>query len=185
MSLKTQERRKYEKIWTLDEYRINSPGERNIHDVDDTIPKGSKVIDFGAGTGRAAHKLHKDGYTVVMIDLADNCLDKEVKRDIGPNFRFVQACLWDELHIKGDYAYCTDVLEHIPPEKVTAVLSNIFKACKHGYLNISTVEDYFGKVTGEPLHLTVMPWSWWVDQVNSFVTIDKVRINPTSVSIWF
>ena len=185
MSLKTQERRKYEKCWNLNDYRKMAPGEVLVQDVLSDIPSGGKVIDFGTGTGRGAKIIHDHGHPVVMIDLADNCLDPDVKKALDPNFRFIEECLWDELYITGDYAYCTDVLEHIPTEKVDDVLKNIVKSCPKGYLNISTIDDYFGKITGEPLHLTVEPWSWWVEKVGEFTTVAKLRINPTSVSIWF
>ena len=185
MSLKTQERRKYEKCWNHDAYRNMAPGEVLVQDVLSNINKSEKIIDFGTGTGRGAKIIHDNGNPVVMIDLADNCLDPEVKKALDPNFRFLEECLWDELHVEGDYAYCTDVLEHIPPEKVDDVLKNIVKACPKGYLNISTIQDHFGTVLGEALHLTVEPWDWWAHKVQEFATVEKLRINPTSVSIWF
>ena len=184
MNLRQAEKEKYEKCWNLSDYRTNSPGERRLEDVEGDIPLGAKVIDYGTGTGRAALSLHENGYTVVMVDLAENCLDPKVKQSLNGNFRFVEACLWEPLFINGDYAYCTDVLEHIPTEFVDDVLKNI-TACPRGYLNISTVDDYFGSVVGEPLHLTVKPWDWWVDKVNQFATVEKVRVNPSSVSIWY
>lgn len=184
MDLKEAERAKYQKAWDLNDYRKTSPGENRLNDVLDRIPSYAKVIDFGAGTGRAALKIHQMNHPVVMVDFAENCLDESVKKKLNGNFRFIEACLWEPLFIKGDYGYCTDVLEHIPPEKVDTVLDNILNCVPQGYLNISTVDDYFGQVLGEPLHLTVRPWDWWADKVSKLAQIE-MRINPSSVSIWF
>ena len=185
MSLKTYERRKYEKAWTIPEYRNYAPGEILATGVLADIPKGAKVIDFGSGTGRGALKIHEAGYPVVMIDHADNCLDREVKKAINPRFRFLEWCLWDPLHVKGDYGFCTDVMEHIPPQKVPDVLDNIKTAVEHGFFNISTIDDYFGKQIGEPLHLTVMPWHTWVELISQRWPVLKTKIGPGEVSIWF
>lgn len=185
MSLKTTERRKYEKMWGVKEYRLFAPGETHAQDALEDMPEGAKVIDFGAGTGRGALKIHEAGHPVVMIDLADNCLDPEVKKKLNPDFTLLWWCLWDELHVKGDYGYCTDVLEHIPPEKVDAVLDNIKRAVPHGYLNISTIQDSFGQVIGEPLHLTVEPWDFWVEKAQERWKVRKVKIDAGEVSIWF
>jgi len=185
MSLKTQERRKYRAMWSIPDYRKFAPGENHADDILNEIKKPCKVVDFGAGTGRGALKIHQAGYPVVMIDLADNCLDKEVEKALNGNFQIMEGCLWDPIYVKGDYGYCTDVMEHIPPEKVDAVLDNITRAVPHGYFNISTIQDSFGKIIGEPLHLTVMPWDWWVSEIMDRVTITKVKIGPGWVSIWF
>lgn len=185
MSLKTHERRKYEKMWGISDYRIFAPGETHADDAIEDMTEGCEVIDFGAGTGRGALKIHKSGHTVTMIDLADNCLDPGVKKHLGPGFSLMEHCLWDELFLEADYGYCTDVMEHIPPEKVDAVLDNIKKCVPHGYFNISTIQDSFGALIGEPLHLTVEPWSFWVGKIQERWGVKRVKLDPGEVSIWF
>ena len=63
----------------------------------------------------------------------------------------------------GDVGFCTDVMEHIPPDDVETVLRNIMASTPRAFFQISTVEDVFGKTIGQPLHLSVHPHAWWMD----------------------
>jgi len=60
------------------------------------------------------------------------------------------------------YGYCTDVMEHIPPDKVDRVLDHILKAAQHVFFSISTQEDNCGELIGETLHLTIESYGWWL-----------------------
>jgi hypothetical protein len=67
---------------------------------------------------------------------------------------------------KYDYAYCCDVMEHIPTEYVMATLQNIMATCTEGaFFYICLVPDGFGALIGKPLHLTVRPFMWWRDKL--------------------
>lgn len=132
------------------------------------------VVDLGTGTGRAALALAKDGYDVTLVDIADNCLDPDVAEIAPP---VVLACLWDDdlqLRVgRHDFAVCVDVLEHIPPEKVDAVLDNIFAVSDHGYLGIACFQDTGGRLVGEPLHLTVESPEWWRKKIGDRAQVRK------------
>lgn len=162
-SLAQEEREKYQKAWDHDAYRNYAPGEKiAVHYVMQCRPKKGRLIDFGTGTGRGALLLYKLGFDVTMVDIASNCLDAEVQEQIGN--RLVIANLWDQLDLpKADEGYCTDVMEHIPPERVEAVIQNTLKMCKRVFFHICLREDHFGKELGEHLHLTVRSFTWWRD----------------------
>lgn len=155
------EKRKYERMWEVDIYRKNSPGEHLVDGAIDElgIEPGHSVIDFGCGPARATQYLQDFGCEVLGIDIAENCRDK------GVNIPFRLACLWalpDDID-PADWGYCCDVMEHIPPEHVDAVLAGIRRLSARGaFFNIAFFNDGFGNVIGERLHLTVRGLKWWI-----------------------
>ena len=155
--LEQREREKYEKMWTFGAYRKDAPGESMVEHAIESLgmKQGDSVIDFGCGTGRASAKFKSLGYNVKSIDFAANCVDEGVDLD------FIQACLWDLPDIRAEYGYCTDVMEHIPPEKVQDVISGIASRVKAAYFNIATRDDALGALIGKKLHMTVMDAAHW------------------------
>ena len=169
------ERRKYEKAWSFDKYRQNSPGERNVRAyLDECQPTKGRLIDFGTGPGRAALMLHEQGFDVTMVDIAGNCLDAAVAEKIGD--KLVVANLWDDLDLPhADEGYCVDVLEHIPPEHVEAVIDNMLRLCDRVHIQVCLIDDIFGDHIGEDLHLTVRPYAWWRALLASKATLLDAR----------
>ena len=153
-----EERTKYEQIWELPEYRERSPGLRHLADALAVMRplRGASFTDWGCGSGAAAEALAARGFGVRCVDIADNAYTGSLP--------FVRACLWDLPSGLGqtDYGYCADVMEHIPPEHVDAVLQGIAqrtrKAC---YFQIALFDDHFGERIGDTLHLSVFPPVWW------------------------
>jgi hypothetical protein len=165
---KLTEREKYEKIWEHPQYRENSPGEQAVmYFLSQARPMSdATLIDYGAGTGRAAFTLALMAkLRVTMVDFASNCLDPEVfaYTETQPTrIGFKQHDLTQPLDITSVYGFCTDVLEHIPPEQVDLVLHNILTSSQHVWFQISTEPDRLGALIGETLHLTVQPFAWWL-----------------------
>jgi SAM-dependent methyltransferase len=162
--------RKYHRMWSHPEYRKHSPGERNaMYFLQQVRPrKGARVIDFGCGTGRGAAMLAMlGGMKVTMVDFVDNCLDPEMAKACKTQpeiFEFVRADLEQKIPVVAEYGYCCDVMEHIPPDKVTKVLSNILHAARHVFFTVSTREDHCGGIIDTDLHLTVQPYEWWLQR---------------------
>lgn len=154
-----RERDKYERMWRVDAYRHHAPGEELAHRAFFALGAkvGDSLIDFGCGTGRPAAQLKRLGLSVTAIDHAKNSLDP------GIDVAFMQQCLWAlPSDLSADYGYCTDVMEHIPPEKVSAVLSEIRRVVrKRVFFQIATFPDGMGRKIGETLHLSVHPPEWW------------------------
>jgi len=175
MSIAAQEKAKYKKAWEHKAYRNYSPGEHvSVHYVLKCSPKRGRMIDFGTGTGRGALILHKLGFDITMIDIADNCLDDEVKDEIGD--RLVIGNLWDKLDLpKAEEGFCTDVMEHIPEEKVDAVIENTLRLCDRVFFHICLREDHFGQELGEHLHLTVKPYLWWLNKIKEYGEVLDAR----------
>lgn len=165
MSQPMDEAEKYEMIWSHPEYRAHSPGEDCAKTFIETAsPKEDSIIaDIGCGTGRGSLAISTMGrFRQILVDFAANCLDSDCR-----SFPFLRADLRRDLPIRADYAYCTDVLEHIEPDQIDAVLLNIKRVAPKAFFQISLIEDSMGALIGRPLHLSVHPYEWWVDKFQS------------------
>ena len=167
-SAKTLEQQKYERMWNIDAYRVLSPGEELAQlFLSQAKPlKDSTCIDFGCGTGRGGLMIALFGNMIVtLLDFAENALDEEVKNATvtQPNrISWMQADLNKPIPVAASYGYCTDVMEHIPPEEVDTVLENILRSANHVFFQISCQEDRCGAMIGEELHLSIQTYNWWV-----------------------
>lgn len=165
------ERQKYLQLWENPNYREVAPGEQlAMHFLTQAKPpRDAELIDFGAGTGRGALMLALLGaLKVQMLDFAPNCLDAEVAeacKTQPERIKFMVCDLTKQVPVSAAYGYCTDVMEHIPPEQVKRVLRNILASAQHVFFGIATRPDVMGETIGEQLHLTVQPLSWWVQQL--------------------
>ena len=161
---------KYQKMWSHEEYRRFSPGEKVAQlFLEKAAPnRGDTVIDFGAGTGRAAFQLAVfGGVHVTMVDFADNCLDDDIRQMLttqAQTMRFVLADLEKNIPVSAKYGLCTDVMEHIPEDKVDIVLNNILRSANEVFFQISCIQDGCGRLIGEVLHLTVKSYEWWMEK---------------------
>jgi hypothetical protein len=107
---------------------------------------------------------------VRMLDFALNCLDEDVRNALTTQshmLEFWQHDLTKPVPFSERYGYCTDVMEHIPPEDVDQVLYNILIAAQHVFFQISCEDDVCGKLIGKPLHLSVHPYEWWLKKLQS------------------
>lgn len=160
-------------MWKHEQYRAVAPGESAAQlFLEQARPKqGSTVIDFGAGTGRGALALAFFGaLNVEMLDFASNCLDDDVRQMLVTQshaLRFTQHDLTKPSPVSARYGYCTDVMEHIPPEEVDRVLVNVLQAAEHVFFQISCEDDVCGALIGQPLHLSVHDHAWWLQKLQA------------------
>lgn len=166
--VREKEADKYRRMWAVDAYRNFSPGEQALGAFLGYVGsvKGKRVIDFGCGTGRAALSLQGEGAAVVGVDLVREALDPVAVEGLT----FHELCLWDlPPDLTCDWGYCTDVMEHIPTDKVADTLQAIRGACGEGcFFQIATFKDGFGRRIGETLHETIAPRAWWGEMLGQF-----------------
>lgn len=177
-TLEEREALKYSLAWDIPDYRIISPALENLDEIKAAFghPTKGMLLDFGCGAGKAAKAFQNAGLDVVGIDHV-NALEVDIP--------FAQSALWNMPNpvpsgMAADYGICCDVMEHIPPEKVSAVLDRIADAVDGKvYFSISTLPDQFRALVGRPLHLSVHPAAWWSDQLrqrwDSVVTLAETE----------
>jgi hypothetical protein len=158
------ERTKYEAIWKHDSYRKVSPGLEGVHQALARLDPdpGSSICDFGCGTGRTVLYLMKNGFDAFGVDITETAVESPIP--------FIEAALWDGSKLpKVEYGLCTDVLEHIPTERVRETLQAMHDACSVAvYLDIDTIPDSFGVLIGRRLHMTVMSAESWKELLGQF-----------------
>jgi SAM-dependent methyltransferase len=178
--ISARERHKYVRMWELSDYRQNhdcaAQAGRFIELAE--IAPGASVLDVGCGPGYAARVFLAHRLRVIAVDIADNAPDPEIRPDID----FVCGSIWELSHLPAaDYGFCTDVMEHIPPNKITHTLSTIRRLTRRlAFFDISLRKDGFGQRIGETLHLTVRPLEWWTAQLSQHW--DAVRVVATNES---
>jgi hypothetical protein len=52
---------------------------------------------------------------------------------------------------------------------------NILSSCRTAWLQVALRPDEFGKMIGEPLHLTVRPYDWWLVRLASVGKVVDAR----------
>jgi 2-polyprenyl-3-methyl-5-hydroxy-6-metoxy-1,4-benzoquinol methylase len=116
------------------------------------------VLDVGCGTGKADVKLLEAGYDVTLVDHVENCLLYE---DLRRNF--ILAPAWNiPLQEKHDMLLSIDVLEHIPPELVDAVLSEYARLGKRALFQIAMFSDIW---EGVEMHLSIHEADVWIKKI--------------------
>jgi 2-polyprenyl-3-methyl-5-hydroxy-6-metoxy-1,4-benzoquinol methylase len=149
-------------MWEYEAYRLVSHGEKCTPTFLDIAKpaKGSTITDFGTGSGKGAVALKKAGLVVTTTDIADNCRDHDAL-----HIHFNLHDMREPMPWRTEYGFCCDVMEHIPPEDVNAVLTNIMTCAKTTFFQINTLPDAYGALIEQPLHLTVKPYKWWTQTI--------------------
>lgn len=112
------------------------------------IPKGSKVLDLGCGSGRDSLYFKELGYDVTAVDgSAEMCIQAE--KNIGQT---VINMTFDKLNYEAEFDgiwACASLL-HVPSSDIKNVIIKIEKALKKGGYFYFSVKygDYEGKREG-------------------------------------
>ena len=168
------ERSKYQRIWSMDEYRQYSPGKESAliaHKL--FAPTSTKtLIDLGCGTGRAGDVFASIGYDVTLVDFVPSAVETR-------QLSFIESCLWslpDDLY--ADLGYCCDVMEHIPESMIDKTLDNIQRVIgEQVFFQIALQPDSCGQLIGEKLHLTLRSADQWDEILSSRWTKQGMTTN--------
>ena len=178
---------KYKKVWNgIPEYGNYSPG-LAAAGVCIEVCKAFKlksVLDAGCGSARATKRFADEGYDVVGVDLTLDGVKPEIKERLVNKLH--EGCLWDlEFTDPFDMVFCVDVMEHIPPNKVYAVLSELARLCKsYAHFKIAKFKDGYGERIGEPLHLSLFTTKEWKIRLDQHF-FSTTTINDTGAYVEF
>ena len=164
------ESEKYKDIWSLQAYDENSPGSELV-DYFLSIAKparGSSIIDIGAGAGAASRKFKDKGFRVTAFDLTNEAWAHE-------DIRLFNGSVWQDISGIYEYAYCCDMMEHIPTQFVGLTISSILNVSGRAFFSVSFLPDNFGHYIKQDLHLTVQPFTWWRDTFRELGTVLEAR----------
>ena len=115
------------------------------------------VVDFGCGDNAFIRELRRRGIDGLGVDFANDGADLHAPMHCVPLAGGI-----------ADVVTSFDALEHLLPEDVDSVLSEMRRVGRpggHFILSISTRPSRI-TVDGENLHPTVRPIDWWVDRID-------------------
>lgn len=106
----------------------------------------TSVLDYGCGQGSLARALEGSGLAVREYDPAIT------GKNLRPSF--------------ADLVVCTDVLEHVEPACLTAVLGHLRALARKAALLVVALDPANKTLTdGRNAHLILESAAWWADQV--------------------
>ena len=109
----------------------------------------TSVLDYGCGEGSLKRKLSGRNNTGLRVDEYDPAIPG---KDAPPLF--------------ADLVVCTDVLEHVEPDRLENVLAHLrMLARKAVFLVVATVPTAKVLADGRNAHLIVRPAKWWRKRV--------------------
>lgn len=184
--LAVAERGKYMRMWERPEYHRYSPGKAHAPAAIERLgmQPGETLYDLGCGAGAAIPVFVQHGLLVRGVDIAMSpalaAYPREVLKHLPEERRpiLTGACLWAlpmDWPLR-DYVYSVDVLEHIPPQRVDAVLMHMHRLMrKAAYVSIHCHPDGCGALIGETLHLTVERPDWWMQKLGGLFAVERLK----------
>lgn len=126
------------------------------------------VVDYGcANAGLKAFVEGQEGNTYVIHEYDPGIPGKDTPPPVSD---FVISC---------------DVLEHVEPELVDNVLSDIQRlATKGGYLEICLVPAFAKLTDGRNAHLTVKPAEWWLEKLDLLFVTEVKHITRGHLAVY-
>lgn len=120
---------------------------RTVIEVAKRYDVGS-ILDYGAGHGRLAAALRLEGYAVREYDPAIE------GKDTPPSF--------------ADLVISTDVIEHVEPEKLDAVLAHMRQLARKAVFVVISCRPALKLLpNGDNAHLIIRNKRWWRERVQS------------------
>lgn len=108
------------------------------------------MIDYGCGQGTLAKAL----------------LEKDLQCEIYEYDPAINGKTNIEKHKTFDLVVCTDVLEHIEPDRLRVVIEHLFRLSnKLVFLVIATRPSNKYFPDGRNVHLTIEPENWWRERL--------------------
>lgn len=139
---------------------------------------------WGRHSSRYAHTIATMASRIPVTEMLDyGCGKQELKRALEPEFTvhgydpaFEELSAPPEPH---DLVVCTDVLEHIEPECLDAVLTDLRRLTrKFAFLVIADRPSLKPLPDGTNPHRIIQPKAWWIEQLerHGFDVLDNGQV---------
>lgn len=140
-------------------------------------------LAYGVGGGKHAETVLKISKSLDSTSILDyGCGKGYLAKQIPfPIWEYDPAIAGKEASPRpADIVVCTDVLEHIEPEKLVYVLSDLKRVTKKvGYFTIHTGPAIKLLADGRNAHLIQKDKKWWTKQLQKFFKIGKIsQVGP-------
>lgn len=120
------------------------------------------VLDYGAGKGLLAKELP------FPIAEYDPCVAGK-----------------EAIPRAADLVVCTDVLEHIEPDHLIAVLEDLRRCVKQiGYFVIHLTPAQKTLPDGRNTHLIIKDVAWWKHKLEKRFTVDTLQVHPAGIELY-
>lgn len=129
-----------------------------------SLPKGTKALEIGCGTGRWTLPLLRRGIKITATEISSKSLDKvrtQAKEEkLLKNLVLIKTN-FEEGGYKGEFdaAFCFGVIHHFDPAKKEAIVGNICKALKKNGVLVSLEPNPLN-----PLFYLLYLWRWLTDK---------------------
>lgn len=130
----------------------------------------TSILDYGCGEGSLAKVLKSQPLGAIRVDEYDPAIPGK-----------------DRMPLFADLVVCTDVLEHIEPDCLYAVLQHLrMLARKLVFVVISTKHSNKRLADGRNAHLIIEPGQWWKHQLRKagFTLHNPPTIVRTTTKEW-
>lgn len=127
------------------------------------LPRGSRILEIGAGEPFVADILDRLGYAVWIVDPYDGSGNGprgyEQFKEECPNITFVRSHFSDTLNLLAEHSfdciYSISVLEHVQPANISGVFAGIKRFLKPDGFSIHAV-DHVHRGNGATEHLNLL-----------------------------
>jgi len=129
------------------------------------------VVDLGCGRAELSKLLPYKTYT--GVDISSYQINKNIAENEQPNSTFIRHSI-DKLPYEDmafDVAICTDVMEHVPENRVDRVLKEMFRVAHSVMLVIDCAAAKLTDKNGKNLHCTIQPYRWWMKKIKELGVI--------------
>ena len=138
-----------------------------------TADKKMSLLDIGCGDGSTARTLRLMNYNCKGTDItgAGIVIPPETAVVNKPASKwFIEACIWNTGMLDNlfDYTFSTDVLEHLPEDKVDDAIKEIIRITKVKTLHV--IAMFKDTRDGVELHKTTRPIDWWEAKFKEYNT---------------
>lgn len=131
------------------------------------------VLDAGCGRGSLLNYMIENGIDAFGVELSKAACDLYLQ---GVPHANADIITWADQGHTYPGLICTDVLEHIPPDQIDAVLEALSRLAPKALLGIANHSSIY---EGHELHVIQEGRDWWLNRVRQyFPTVETVHPYP-------